>query len=258
MTALGALDLQGVENARDLGGMDTADGGIVMTHELLRSAALGGATPDDVAYLCGACELSCVIDLRTDVERKNDPDPIMPDVNQVQAPLFTVPSLGLGADGGTMDALFRKGLLPQMTTLYRQLVAPETAPRWHAIFDALLSPHEGSVLWHCSHGKDRCGVTTAVVLSALGVPHGQIVLDYLETNEAMHDYAEARRWEVLDQTGNEGLADKVKGYFDARPSYLNAALDAIGSTYGGIEGFLHQVCGVDAARHQQLRDRYLQ
>lgn len=34
------------------------------------------------------------------------------------------------------------------------------------------------VLLHCSHGKDRTGLTVALILSLLGTPRGRIVGDY--------------------------------------------------------------------------------
>ena len=42
---------------------------------------------------------------------------------------------------------------------------------------------KGGVLWHCTEGKDRCGLLSAVLLSALGIEYGTIMEDYMLTNE---------------------------------------------------------------------------
>ena len=41
---------------------------------------------------------------------------------------------------------------------------------------------KGCVLWHCTEGKDRCGLLSAVLLLALGVERSTILEDYLLTN----------------------------------------------------------------------------
>lgn len=41
---------------------------------------------------------------------------------------------------------------------------------------------KGSVLWHCTEGKDRCGLLSAVLLLTLGVKRSTIMEDYLLTN----------------------------------------------------------------------------
>ena len=50
------------------------------------------------------------------------------------------------------------------------------------------------MLIHCTAGKDRTGITTAFVLSILGVPEEVIIADYLLTNRDVRrqvDFVEA-------------------------------------------------------------------
>lgn len=51
----------------------------------------------------------------------------------------------------------------------------------------ILQQEEGAVLWHCSMGKDRVGVGTALLLYALGVPMETIMEDYLRTNRCLEE-----------------------------------------------------------------------
>ena len=58
-----------------------------------------------------------------------------------------------------------------MLKQYESLVHDEYSIKQYARFlDVLLHQNEGAVLWHCSAGKDRVGVGTALLLCALGVP----------------------------------------------------------------------------------------
>ena len=45
--------------------------------------------------------------------------------------------------------------------------------------------------------------------------------------------------------------------FTARKEYLNATLDYIKETYGGIDGFLLEMCGIDKNKKEELRRIYL-
>ncbi|MCC5697453.1 tyrosine-protein phosphatase, partial [Klebsiella pneumoniae] len=44
---------------------------------------------------------------------------------------------------------------------------------------------DGPVLVHCAAGKDRTGVVSAMLLSAVGVPEDEIIADYQRTSENM-------------------------------------------------------------------------
>ncbi|MBC8931267.1 tyrosine/lipid phosphatase LipA, partial [Escherichia coli] len=54
-------------------------------------------------------------------------------------------------------------------------------------FDILLANQDGSVLWHCTAGKDRAGFGTALVLSALGVDKNTVIDDYMLSNKYRAD-----------------------------------------------------------------------
>lgn len=54
--------------------------------------------------------------------------------------------------------------------LYPHIVLGEDGiAAYRGLFQALLSLDEGAALWHCSAGKDRCGMASVLVETALGV-----------------------------------------------------------------------------------------
>jgi len=71
------LGLVGAPNARDLGGLPTADGRRVRSGVLYRASALGRLADQDVAAL-GRLRLSCVVDLRDSSEIRVAPADRLP------------------------------------------------------------------------------------------------------------------------------------------------------------------------------------
>ena len=68
------IELDGVVNMRDLGGMVTAGGDTVRPRRLLRSDNLQDLTPGAVDVLVNRYGVSDVVDLRTDVEVAKEGD----------------------------------------------------------------------------------------------------------------------------------------------------------------------------------------
>src|SRR6478735_12440974 len=101
-----AMDLMSVlqvtHNSRELGGLPTADGGVVASGVLFRSDALGGLTDVGTRALADQ-RIGTVIDLRTDAERSRAADALPAD--------GSVRLVALSVQGGAMDELVQQ-LLP--------------------------------------------------------------------------------------------------------------------------------------------------
>ena len=67
--------LEGVPNARDLGGYLTEDGRVIKTHKLIRSGALWNLTKKDQEILIREYEVKTDIDFRSHMEADQKPDP---------------------------------------------------------------------------------------------------------------------------------------------------------------------------------------
>jgi protein-tyrosine phosphatase len=145
-----------------------------------------------------------------------------------------------------------------MRRIYEHFVDPATSDEWQTIFQLLLDNHDGAVLWHCTNGKDRTGAVASILLSALGARRADIIEDYLVTNR----YLAGRRREIMAEAEAKGvkpaLSDRMGALLDARAEYLGSMFLAINRDYGGVEGFLRDICRLDAADLRQLRYLYLQ
>ena len=249
------LSLQGVLNIRDLGDTPVL-GGKIRPGRLIRSSKLSKATTEDIAFLSNAYTLNQILDLRTETERGESPDVLIPGAAYTPIPLVTEEAFGVTRDEKSKRDIFDMTRFPGMEETYRALVSPNTYPSWHAVFDALLTPRQGAVLWHCSEGKDRCGLVSAMVLYALGASLKDIRADYLETNVTAEPRAEGMYQMVLEKTQNPDIAEKVRSAFVARSSYFDSALTAMEENCGSIDGFLKDGCGLNREKRQTLKEWY--
>lgn len=278
----GHIELEGLANTRDLGGIKTEDGRSVRGKMLIRSGALSGATEHDAAALIDEYRLAKVIDLRTEEERLKNPDPedLFDGVEFLDIPILNTQALGITREGGV------KGLLKAvkaidtdasglMIDIYPSMLLDERSMQgYKRFFEELLKneppvgtdpidddsdlPSAGSVLWHCSAGKDRAGLATVLLLHALGVPYKAILADYLATNK----YMETRTQEILDSLSSYGMAGKldegVRVLNSADERFLRAALDAVNERYGSLDAYLEEALGITPEKADALRAKFLE
>ena len=251
------IQFEGISNARDLGGMTAAGGKTVRRKRLIRSANLSKATPADIKKLREEYDLRQVIDLRTSMASRQKSDVPIEGVTNTLISVFDDAMIGITHESDR-DYARRKTLMPKMTDLYRMMVTqPACRQRFRDILTLIMSREEGSVLWHCSEGKDRCGLTSAFLLTILGVDRGQILEDYLMTNEVALDRADWYYRQVLENGGDEAVAASVRDSFIVREEYLASAFEAIEAEFGSLERFITEGIGVDETLAGAFRERML-
>lgn len=234
------INLEGIQNARDLGGLQTSAGYIIKSGCLLRSANLAGATGVDILSLREKWRLSKVIDLRTGMERRERPDAEVESADYLPIPVFDEQMVGISHEKGA-EASQIGAAIPNMERLYRMMVTEESCRRNLGTAAKCVMEHDfvqGSVLWHCTEGKDRCGLLTMVLLLALGVSREQIMEDYLLTNEVNGPKAEQYYRQMLAVGKTEREAVAVRDAFLAKATYLDEAFSAVDKQYAGADDFL--------------------
>ena len=134
-------------------------------------------------------------------------------------------------DGVSHEKKEEQSLIPDMAVLYG-IMMKQYADSFRRVLTAVLEHDysKGAVLWHCSEGKDRCGMTAALVLEALGVDRDTIMEDYLKTNLVNLPKAEAIR-EKLQATHGQEMADGAYQAYIADEKYLRAAWEEMSNDY---------------------------
>ncbi|WP_430536493.1 tyrosine-protein phosphatase [Listeria rocourtiae] len=253
------IKLDGAVNVRDLGGYKTADGKTIKQHKLIRAAELATLSESDIKKLTSTYSLAEIIDFRTNSEVKAKPDPTIKNVSYTHDSIMK----DNGASTSTQDMITSLAKMenPEQFLIDANksfVTDQQSIDGYKLFFQKLLDNKDGSVLWHCTAGKDRTGFGTALVLAALGVDQKTIMTDYLLSNK----YREAENQKMLDalakQTDNPKVLAGMKAVLDVRASYLNAAFDEINAKYGSMDAFLKQGLGLTNQDIKTLKKTYLQ
>ena len=266
-----ALLVTGIENARQLGGYETADGRHVKRDVLLRTAKLSDAPSEELAALKDIYHLGVVVDFRTLAEREGAPDPEIDGVDNIVLDVLDEGSrTGAGAaiagiyenggaePAGVMLNIIRSGCVSER--MYADMAFDPAAEKGFRDFFRILLENGGqkAVLWHCSGGKDRTGAAAVLLLLALGVNKETALRDFELTNEFLREkiaYMESRAAELTDDP--EEIA-WVKDLTGVNRKYMEKLLDTLEEKYGSQERYLTEGLGLDRAELEQLREMYLE
>lgn len=253
------INFEKIQNARDLGDLKNREGKTIRKGLLLRSANLHETTEADVKKLEEEYHLAKVVDLRTDMERSQKPDVVPQGAEYVMNPIFDERVFGISHEKSSKEEQ-GKMQIPALEDLYRMMLSEEMCRNHFGSAVRLVMEHDfttGSVLWHCTEGKDRCGLLAVFLLSALGVEREVILEDYLLTNETNEPKAEMVGKQMLAAGKSEVEVEAIKNIFLAKEPYLNAAYEVIEAQYGDMDVFLREGLGISEEMVVRFREKVL-
>src|SRR5882762_781573 len=253
------LPLEGAKNFRDLGGYRTSDGHYVRWGQVYRSNHLVNLTAKDSEYL-GSLGIRLVCDVRSDGERARAPDHWTGN-----APEFLAVPIGSNLfSAPTPDDLKRRAVAINGETkdsMRAYDYAIEYAGQYAKILKRIAAG-DLPVVEHCTAGKDRTGVFSAILLTALGVPRGTVVQDYMLSNQYLlaPDTIETTASDLQQAFGLAEPPDiaTVKAIMTARPETLEATLDKITKTYGSFDNYLREALKLSDFELTNIRQRLLE
>ncbi len=249
---MGKINLLAVNNCRDLGGIKNKKGWTIRPNYFIRSNALTILTHADRKKLKEEHHLELVIDLRTHIEMIKKPDRMISQVHYEHISILDTSLIGISHEKSMQ---LNQRDLPELTSLYRKMVSDSFCiEQFKKVLELIFQNRSGSVLWHCTEGKDRCGLVSAFVLAILDVSKEEIIKDYEKTNEA----ASINELKALIPIAfmPKAKASKVKALFKADHVYLEAAFDEIENQYGSLKAFL-EILGFDENRCLSLQKKYM-
>lgn len=185
-----------------------------------------------------------VLDLR-DPDEKAEPHPYLGMSRVVDLPI-------LEGSRGQRHGPLPAGLEGGLGALYGRMLVGRPAERLvMAIHEVATAP--GSVLVHCTAGKDRTGVTVALVLRLAGASADRVVADYARTEQAMPGVFARMARTVQPRIAGIAAAELPEEIVGAPASALRSLLVELGRA-GGAEGW-YFANGGDAALLAALRAR---
>lgn len=235
--------LTGEDNMRDLGGYVGQNGKRVLYHKLFRSGELSALTAADLEHIATK-DIAQVIDLRTTAERTEKTDKAIEGAVRYEYSLIDDQN---GANGGLNDVM---GMILSGQVTAEEIMIPAYAldqtkiDQWIKIFDLLESGE--TTLWHCTAGKDRAGMTTALVLSSLGVDRQTIISDFMLSNTYLSAYNLQTVSYINSQYG-AGVGEQLMPLLGIEEEYITTFFQNIETTYGSVDNFL-KVLKVDTVK----------
>lgn len=214
------LKIDGVKNARDLGGWKTDDGKRVRQGLLFRTSAFdyysnsAGETKDLVTP-AGKRTLTDLLGIKTEIDLRvdHDGDPGFPPEGKTES------ALGAGV---------RYLHCPILLGPENYLNSVESL---RTVFRTLADPASYPVAYHCAVGADRTGFLSYLILGLLGVGRKDVLRDYLFTNFSEQGFYRPpinRGYKVtIDGTEGKTLRDKVRRVLTERIGVPEETLDKL-------------------------------
>jgi protein-tyrosine phosphatase len=251
ITAERTLWLPGAVNFRDIGGYRTHDGRTTRWGQVYRAGSMAELSDDEVAYL-DRLGLRLSYDLRTSDEAGRQPDRLPAAATPLHRPIV-----------GNVSRLRR------IVTLYRKrhhiqevleavyiVMLDQNTQIFADIFHTAAVPANLPLVIHCTAGKDRTGLATALLLSALGVPEETVVADYTLSNHAF-DVLAGRMQPEMRRLYSFGFGEvQLRPFLLAEARTMEAALAYIRQRYGSLDWYL-QKAGVTDEILERVRDNLL-
>ncbi|GAA2810623.1 tyrosine-protein phosphatase [Kitasatospora sp. CM 4170] len=207
------IDIPGVRNFRDAGGVGTLRKGV-----LYRSGSFHALAPEGAQRL-KALGLRLVIDLRSPFELEVWPD-LRHGLDHEAVNLPTLPANREDTDRPWPE---------DQAELY-PFMAQTGGPSLVAAVRRLGAPGGVPAVVHCAVGKDRTGLTIAVVQSLLGASDADVMADYLLSNAGLGLLDGPTPY--IDETGAERISRPISA------PLLASSLTWIRTNHGSIADYL--------------------
>lgn len=284
------IDLEGALNTRDIGGYPTNSGRVITPNLLFRSSELSYLTLSDIEKLQQK-NITTIVDFRGLEEAEKAPDQCSKETKIVHSPIIGdhldmdkarqyIDESGLPKTFYNEDLINSYGPFYRMLTLVNSYNKPDYLEKlagYRSFFQQLLiQPTNEALLFHCTGGRDRTGVATALLLYVLGVPKPIIFEDYLVSNQNLQpdaDQPNSTRFELfrfsnvfIQPLNNlkfqqvakdlETTPEKIYDAIKLKPQYINDLFNNIIQLYGSIESFLEEKLSITVQDRLTLQKKY--
>lgn len=231
------LLMDGPSNFRDLGGYPTVDGSYTRWGQVFRSDGLHGMSDRDRDAL-DSLGITTVFDLRSHAEVEQAPDRLPAGVELVHMPMSSDV-----AQQRPMLQRITDGDLPKfderdMADGYLRML--DGFPEYLARVVGAVADGE-KILFHCTAGKDRTGITAMTLLGLAGVADGYILDDYEVSARYRETSSDGTRW-FAEQITAAGLdPDDFHALWGSPRPAMRMTLDGLRERWGTPESYVRSI-----------------
>ncbi len=250
--------VDGLDNLRELGGYNTADGkAFVRFGQFYRSNRLCGLTQTGRRQF-EKLGVRQIVDFRVPVEIEGSEDPAFDSIEYLNVKPIAQDSrcfhMGF-ADMLTADTETILGMRDALYAHYQEI--PFGSDAYRALF-GLIKRGRTPLVFHCTAGKDRTGVAAALLLLGLGVPRETILYDYMLTRRARAREIAAVTEKVRAGVHNPAVLDTLGMFMSVEQASMEATLDAVERRYGDdIPAYYARELDVSNDELEEMKKRYL-
>lgn len=248
------IKFDNINNFRDLKGLKTKDNLKVKEGYFFRSARLDIMTKDDQDKLIDL-NIKTIYDFRHyDEAIKHVTKPIP------NTQIYILPALN-DVDEAVSEDVIKEMMMKNDFSLFEKVLIknyqdlPFNNEAYLLMLHRIKRMDGNAILMHCTGGRDRTGVLSALVLLLLGVERKEIVEDYMLSVEGLKDYYHTLMKEVKI---DEELKNKIIKAIEVKESYINAMLDSIDEKYSSIEEFFEKEYYLSKEDIKKIREYYLE
>lgn len=247
-----------IGNFRDLGGVKNKNGKIVKKGLFFRSSNLGSLSNEDIQAIKDL-NIKCIFDYRTDEEANHEPTIVIPGIRYIRVPAFSMGSFLQGnqsisfnkeeMQNQIFELVSTNKMYDMMLKLYESL--PINNSSYKKLVELIQDSNELAFLSHCTSGKDRTGVGSAIIYMILGVDRDTIMKDYLESNV----YAKTQIEGLIKQYPQlENIPyDYINNMLGVNENYILAVFKAIDSKYKTVEEYLLHEFDLNEEKIERIR-----
>ncbi|MBI9102152.1 MAG: tyrosine-protein phosphatase [Spirochaetales bacterium] len=246
-------------NFRDIGGYKTVEGKKVRWGLLYRSAVLRSLTADDRKYM-DRLGIKYVVDFRSVNEKEKDGDKIDEGIDYKHMPI--------AAGGDDLQQKIQEFIHGKreldihlfMIDMYKEIIQNFSGIYREWLTGFLQAEKQLPQVFHCTAGKDRTGLGSAIILSILNVPQETIFEDYLLTNTCNQRINN----KILSRIKLITLFRTKKGDISpllmAHEDYLSTAFSEIDKIWGSFDNYCHAEDGLNLKDSdlKNFRDLFLE
>ena len=225
----------GCLNVRDLGGLDTANGGRTRYGAVVRADDVHQLSDEGWRALVDH-GIRTVLDLRGDHEREDDPPAELP-VEVVHVPFMEASEAEWEEIAEEIEAAAVAAPDVASSTRDVYLIFLERfKANVAAAVRALAQAPEGGIVIHCVGGKDRTGLLVAFLLHLAGVDDREVAADYALSEERL--LSRHQGWFEAAESDEE-LA-RLQRIAQTPAASMEGVFAELEKRYGGVEGYLRQ------------------